>query len=350
MNEQSFLVLFADCKLTKGYTRTLAVDLTRGKTYIIENDAYDVIISCRSKPYQTVLACYSTDEQLAIKELVQYLIEKDLCFFTENPQAFPMISDHWETPSILTNAIIDVDKVLHDYETIIPQLTDLGCYDVQFRFYSEVSLQEIESLLAYISDTSIKSVDFYIKSSTEFSKKALKDLTKRYFKIKNLIVHSHPINEAYIIYKERYRNNMGNILFVKEPVKDETHCGVVSSHYFVQDNIQLFNEGVNNNTCLNRKLSIDKFGTIKNCPSMSKGFGHYKDMKLSDFLLLDGFKDTWTIPKSQISICQDCEYRNACVDCRAYITDPKNIYSKPSKCGYDPYTAQWSKSTETINS
>ncbi|MNL67068.1 hypothetical protein D3C87_1916250 [compost metagenome] len=30
-----------------------------------------------------------------------------------------------------------------------------------------------------------------------------------------------------------------------------------------------------------------------------------------------------------------------CTDCRAYVEDPKDIYSKPLKCGYDPYTNEW---------
>ena len=28
-------------------------------------------------------------------------------------------------------------------------------------------------------------------------------------------------------------------------------------------------------------------------------------------------------------------------DERAYLTEPSNIYSKPLKCGYNPYTGEW---------
>ena len=343
MEKQNFLNLFADCKLTKGHTRTLAVDVTRGKTYALENDAYDFIMSCKKKSYKEVLASYADEEQKAIGELVKYLISKDLCFFSENPERFPEISETWDSPSVITNAIIDVDAEIHDFENLIPQLTDLGCYDIQLRFYSTIPLSELERLTALISESSIKSVELYLKSSTELTKKVLKDLARRYFKIKNLIVHSHHFNEVYIIYKERYRNNMGNILFVKQKVTDETHCGAISSHYFVQDNMQFFNEAQKNNTCLNRKISIDKYGMIKNCPSLSKGYGHYKDIRLTEALTLAGFKDTWSISKSQISVCKDCEYRNVCVDCRAYTTDSKNAYAKPLKCDYDPYTGVWAK-------
>jgi hypothetical protein len=30
-----------------------------------------------------------------------------------------------------------------------------------------------------------------------------------------------------------------------------------------------------------------------------------------------------------------------CSDCRAYVENPNDLYSKPLKCGYDPYTTKW---------
>lgn len=53
------------------------------------------------------------------------------------------------------------------------------------------------------------------------------------------------------------------------------------------------------------------------------------------------FKKYWYIHKDQIEVCKDCEFRYICTDCRAYLEDPDNLYSKPLKCGYDPYTCEW---------
>jgi len=52
------------------------------------------------------------------------------------------------------------------------------------------------------------------------------------------------------------------------------------------------------------------------------------------------------LSKDQIDICKECEFRYICTDCRAYIEDPENIYSKPLKCGYDPATNQWQEWSE----
>jgi len=76
---------------------------------------------------------------------------------------------------------------------------------------------------------------------------------------------------------------------------------------------------------------------------MSKSYGNIKDTSLEEALNKKGFKDLWNINKDKIKVCQDCEFRHICTDCRAYIENPNDIYSKPLKCGYDPYTSTWKK-------
>ena len=74
---------------------------------------------------------------------------------------------------------------------------------------------------------------------------------------------------------------------------------------------------------------------------MRESFGNINTTKLIDALSRPGFKKYWNITKDQISICKDCEFRHVCTDCRAYIENPDDIYSKPLKCGYNPYTCEW---------
>ena len=144
-------------------------------------------MKCENESYEQVFLTYQQEEQLAIKELVQFLLDRDLIFFTTSPQSFPPISEKWDSPSIISNAIIDVEYTLHDFKRIIPEFTAVGCYDIQIRFFQSFDFLIIEELIEYISSTSVKSVEFYLKSSPDLTKKALKNLTKRFFKIKNII-------------------------------------------------------------------------------------------------------------------------------------------------------------------
>ncbi len=70
---------------------------------------------------------------------------------------------------------------------------------------------------------------------------------------------------------------------------------------------------------------------------MEKSYGNISKDSLVDISRMDHFREVWYINKSKIEVCKDCEYRCLCSDCRAYISDPNNIYSKPLKCHYNPY-------------
>ena len=82
---------------------------------------------------------------------------------------------------------------------------------------------------------------------------------------------------------------------------------------------------------------------------MTKNYGNIRDTTLREAIEKQGFKDVWYIHKDQIEVCKDCEFRHICTDCRANIQDPNNIYSKPAKCSYDPYTATWGAENPTNN-
>jgi SPASM domain peptide maturase of grasp-with-spasm system len=105
--------------------------------------------------------------------------------------------------------------------------------------------------------------------------------------------------------------------------------------------MELFMESKFHNSCLNRKVTIDKNGDVYNCWNIGKSFGNIETKSIFEILGLPGFKKHWQIKKDEIAVCKDCEFRNICTDCRAFLNDPSDIYSKPLKCGYDPYTNTW---------
>ena len=182
----------------------------------------------------------------------------------------------------------------------------------------------------------IVSVDFILPYCKNFDLEELYEIIKENSRIHSFIIFNSPFDKSY----EPLRQKMGYIMLVKRNIINEKHCGIINQEYFYS-NIKLFSESQYHNTCLNKKLSIDKMGDIKNCPSMSASFGNIKNTKLSEAINNDNFKKYWNITKDQITICKDCEFRHICTDCRAYIEEPDNMYSKPLKCGYDPYSNEW---------
>lgn len=107
-----------------------------------------------------------------------------------------------------------------------------------------------------------------------------------------------------------------------------------------------YTEALNHNSCLHKKMGVDKDGNIRNCPSMPKAFDNIKNTTLQAAFRNTDFKEYWTVTKNDIAVCKDCEFRYICTDCRAYTErTATNIagldVSKPLKCGYNPSTAEW---------
>ncbi len=135
-------------------------------------------------------------------------------------------------------------------------------------------------------------------------------------------------------------SNDRRVIFNADKYVPDKDCGKILAGYF-SICINTFTEAQCHNTCLNRKVSINKSGEICNCPSMPKTFGNIKNKSIKEVIENPDFTKFWGINKDKIEICKDCEYRYICTDCRAFIEDKGNIYSKPLKCKYDPYTAEF---------
>lgn len=145
-----------------------------------------------------------------------------------------------------------------------------------------------------------------------------------------------PANEQF----ESEFENSGLITFTDQKITSKTHCGIINQRYFVS-NIKTFTEAQHHNTCLNRKLSVDTNGDIKNCPSTQTVFGNIKKTTLQEALQHQQLEELWHITKDQIAVCNTCEFRYVCTDCRAYLENPDDKLSKPLKCGYNPKTCEW---------
>ncbi len=319
-------LLASNCFITKGHSRSLLIDLQRYKQYIVSTELGEIL-----------------NKRFIIKEefpkkynaIMGHLIEEDILLEVEahDKELFTPIDTSFDVPSFINDAIIDVDTVLPDFKEIIKQLLPLLCRHIEIRFFSILEIDTIVTLLDEVENTTIESIDVYLPyASFKKYENEFLQIIKTNIRLRLLYIHSSPKN-ALIVQKDR-------LLFTSQEINSEKHCGVVSKFLFSVNPLIYF-ESLKYNTCLNRKLAIDVNGEIKNCPSMKKSYGNIKETTLNDAIEKEGFKDVWDIGKEQITTCKDCEFRNICTDCRAYIEDPKDIYSKPLKCGYNPYTTIW---------
>jgi SPASM domain peptide maturase of grasp-with-spasm system len=340
MSENLVFLLFTNCKVVTGAKRSIICDLQRGEFDFIPNDLTEILTIHKDKTLMEIKNSYHSESEREIEAYFDFLLSKEYGFWgeREDRSLFPDIDLTWCSPSVITNSIIDVDETSnYNFEKIFTELEELGCRDVQIRFYSETDAAFIEELLSMLTYSRIKSVELIMKNNLSFAFEVVEHLTARHPRIRNVIIHSSP---EFKLAKINKVNGRGNIIYVTDVIDSASHCGIIHHTNFVV-NLPTFMESQQYNSCLNGKISIDVHGNIKNCPSMSENFGNIQEVSLKEVSLNDTFKKVWSIHKEQIEICKDCEFRHICTDCRAYLKDPGDIHSKPLKCNYNPYTAQW---------
>ncbi len=331
---KTFYKLFSHCRISNGIFRSIIYDLQRNKYLLIPN-SLSILFNNEIISFDNL----QVDENEILNEYKEFLITHELIFpiIEEEFDLFPSLNLEWDYPSIITNIIIDIDdKISVDYNKILAEIESLHCYYVQFRFFCVISIEDLNTINKLTYRSLIHGIEIFAPFNTSINDQQYTTLINEFPKLRSLIIYNHNQEREFC----KSNDGFGGIYFIKSNINSESHCGIISPEYF-SINIETYTESLHHNTCLNRKISIDKNGEIKNCPSMVKSYGNIRDTKLIDVVNNPEFQKMWHIKKDDITKCKDCEFRYICTDCRAYIDNPDDIYSAPLKCGYDPYTGVW---------
>ncbi|GCC51544.1 grasp-with-spasm system SPASM domain peptide maturase [Chryseotalea sanaruensis] len=329
--------LYSACIPVRGASRSIICNLVKGNFNYIPNTLYDILADYKNCNIEKIENDFDERSHKELHKHFNFLVENGFGFWCDKPEEFIDMELDWDRSSPITNAIIDIDNLSkYDVSEVIRQLDNFRCEALQIRCFSVISIEEINRILSVTTESNFISIELYLKYNPIYNESFLKDLCEKHKRIRFAIIHSSP-EEKVISSDDDYYYAW----FDKTELKDESHCGNISRKYF-SPNILLFTESQHFNNCLNRKISVDKEGNIKNCPSMLMSYGKIQNTSLKEALEKKGFTDNWIIKKDEIEVCKDCEFRYICIDCRAYTSDAKNKYSKPAKCTYDPYRTTWS--------
>lgn len=347
-NLDKFLYFYADCVPVSGASKMALYDLTRTKLHFFPPSYFEVINLLKKKKIKDVINLFNSEDDLEqFSQFVDYVISHELAHFLDDISRFPPLDESWDHPSIIQNSIVDIRSKKHNFKQIFEQLDHLGCQFVQLRFYSmPYEFEELMKVIELAYHKSIASLDILITYDPEWYKNGLYlRLLEKNPIIASLYVHSAEKKEK----KETswdYHGEFKEIVtkyvnFTDEKISSCDHCGIINKKYLSLSGVQGFMENVLHNGCLNRKISIDENGNIKNCPSMNLSYGTIANQRLKDVVTNVDFQKWGRIKKDEISECKDCELRYMCSDCRVYTKDPADPFSKPAKCSYNPYSGKW---------
>ncbi|SDQ29422.1 SPASM domain peptide maturase, grasp-with-spasm system [Chryseobacterium soldanellicola] len=326
--------LFSNCILVKGFTRSSIIDTQRKEIFLIPNDLYKILNDEKLINFEKLEKEFYDSKQI-IKGYRKFLLEKELIFECNQNEVdfFIPIQKGYSTPSSITNMIIDISDSLDPFlNKIKKEIEHLGVVALQLRAFDFQEKIICDFLDLLEEDSRIYDLQIILKYENNIDSKLKKLL--RYTRINKILVFGGEIN-----YKDE------RVIFIQRSISNAKSCGLIDEN-ITYINSDIAHESMNFNSCLHKKISIDKQGNIKNCPSMCQGFGNIKTNTLEEALEHKDFKKYWNLTKDNIEGCKDCEFRHICTDCRAY-TERTHINglefdtSKPLKCGYDPYTGEW---------
>ena len=96
------------------------------------------------------------------------------------------------------------------------------------------------------------------------------------------------------------------------------------------------------------KITVIPNGQVIPCVMARKEIcGDIKKQSLRQIVRGVNLQKLRGLSKDNIEICQDCEYRYACLDCRPLAREETgNLYARGNNCSYDPYLGVWQNSKE----
>lgn len=340
----NYFNLFSNCIPIKGYNRSLILDLQRNKSFPIPNSMFDVIAFLKSKnSLEKTISHFGVENKILIEEYLDFLNVNELGFFQtlDEFDLFLDLNKNFTTPNHISNIVIELsDIIIQHFDLIVSNFTNIITSNIQLIGYEKLNLDVFFEILKKLKNCDFKSVELVLKFSEELVENINK-LEEALIDITRIIIHSVPEK-----FNDKINFQTLEVIFTKSNIDGFKFCGSVKMNDFNTNQLKVL-ESINHNSCLHKKISIDKDGYIRNCPSMPQHFGNIKDTTLEEALNHPDFKKYWNITKDQIEVCKDCEFRHICTDCRAYtertrFEDDIDL-SKPLKCGYNPYTNEWAE-------
>ncbi|MCC3157473.1 grasp-with-spasm system SPASM domain peptide maturase [Hymenobacter sp. 15J16-1T3B] len=338
-----YFKLFACCLPVRGAQRSVVCDLQRASYDYIPNALQSILEQDHLLSVGEVLNKYPTQHADTILGYFDFLVEKEYGFYTQQPELFPKMSLAYNHPKLITNAILDIGaQSKYNVLRAIALIELTGCEHLQVRSFVALTEGFFQELDQQIKTSRFRSIEIITKHSPGLSEDFCRLLLQQNPRISQIIVHSAPDEKQEFIYNEVSQC----LIHARAPIDSEAHCGYIHPALF-SIHLSTFTEAQQFNSCLNRKIAVDQFGNVKNCPSHAASYGAVDDQaSLLPIAQQKRFQEIWGVSKDQINVCQDCEFRYICTDCRAYVE--AGPLSKPAKCTYDPYAAAWQQPQTTM--
>lgn len=303
-------IFAADCIKVDGYLRSCIYDLTRQQYFLFKK--FDTLNELEG-------------------EILNFLIDEDVVL-----QIPTVVKEQFKEIELeyTNNQLIAVCQIYYFKYFDLTNLTDLYCRDFVFIIEGEIQkkLEIINQHLENLINLPINSVEIILQ---------------------NCLVNDEILNSI--------NNIVENFNFCKAYILESVFCDfnlklstnvILRCNSLIQKemndfhiNITAFTESQKFNLFYNQFLIIDDKGNIKNSLYNQYHFGSISEMnhtELKKIVFSTDFSYLMTVPKNNINVCMDCEFKHMCCDDKLPLKRGENDWYHKDECHYNPYIAKWS--------
>jgi SPASM domain peptide maturase of grasp-with-spasm system len=329
----AYFSLFADCILVKGKNHSMIYDFGRGNLIKIDNILQEVLDTNSTMSIAELKKFYNNQYNDGIDAYVNLLIEKEIGFFSDSREGFQDIPMEWDSSSFIESAIIEYSG-RYDFQGLIDELDELRLRSVQIRLLSnsDISAQEAVEIL---EKASFRSIEIYAEYSNHDEIETIKNKMKDVKTLSRFIWYNSDYTEAVGDPLESRITHTSEILYPNQ----KEH---ISLEYMMVD-LKMFSESQQFNAALNRKISIDSEGKIKNYISHEKCYGIVNENNIKNIYESQSFRRLWNINKDNILKCKECPYRYACINNTDLVQEENGFWRMTNPCNLNLETLEWNQ-------
>lgn len=294
---------YANCKLIRGTNRSIIYDLQRHRKHVFDMIVYDVF-SKASLSSVTELKSRFKEHVQGIEKFIDFFVKNNLGFLVEDIDCFPELDEYWDSPSLICNSIIELDRQTDiQFKKIISELRKCGCNDVQFRVLSDNGLDCLIRNAQYFNSYDFISTEILISEHVEFTEFIETELFGNIDSIVSVLDYN--LNET------RYVSTNPKVFALNESI----WTSYIERYNVNGMNVSMdvFMESKFYNLGLNRKVCFTRNGLVKNYLSHKESFGSIYDQELRDIIEGSSIKKLWNINNDKIEKCKNCIYRYCCL-------------------------------------
>jgi SPASM domain peptide maturase of grasp-with-spasm system len=283
-----------------GKTGAIIVDLQKITCTTIPQFLCEILQDFENVDVPTLRSIYD-DQESTIDKYFDHLVQKQLGFYTHEPERYPRMSMEWQAPERIKFAVLQIaDFSRFNYRDTLQQLEELMCKNMEVWVNGPYTLKDLKEFLSFSRGSMLRSITLVLPYNNDLAIRDYEELVSSFDKLGQIYLHKAPrrikLADSRVF---GIRKDLGNY--------KKSFPNIQRDEYLIF--MEFLTESMKYNPYYNGKICIDSDGFIRNCLTHSRHFGNIRERQLSSVADDPLFREYWYVNNDKILDIKDSEYR-----------------------------------------